>query len=195
MSMKTVIIDNGHGRDTAGKRSPDGRLLEWKWTRCVARRLCGKLRAAGLEPVLLVPGDADVTLRERCRRANELCSGREAVLLSLHTNASGTGKEWGTASGWSAFVSPNASENSRRLAALLHEEAVSRGLAGNRMTPSSGYYTANLAICRDTLCPAVLTENLFHDNLADVDYLLTDRGQENIAELHVWAVMKYFGES
>ena len=28
-----ILIDNGHGRETAGKRSPDGRLLEWAYTR------------------------------------------------------------------------------------------------------------------------------------------------------------------
>lgn len=28
-----VLIDNGHGENTPGKRSPDGRLREWAYTR------------------------------------------------------------------------------------------------------------------------------------------------------------------
>lgn len=34
-----IVIDNGHGRETAGKRSPDGRLLEWSYNREIARRV------------------------------------------------------------------------------------------------------------------------------------------------------------
>ena len=41
------------------------------------------------------------------------------------------------------------------------------------------------------LSPAVLTENLFQDNLADVEYLLSEAGKEAIAELHVEGIMKY----
>lgn len=28
-----VLIDNGHGENTPGKRSPDGRLREWAYSR------------------------------------------------------------------------------------------------------------------------------------------------------------------
>ena len=31
-----ILIDNGHGVDTAGKRSPDGSLREYKYTREIA---------------------------------------------------------------------------------------------------------------------------------------------------------------
>ena len=38
--MKTmlILIDNGHGCNTAGKRSPDGRLLEYQYAREIAKR-------------------------------------------------------------------------------------------------------------------------------------------------------------
>ena len=31
-----VLIDNGHGENTPGKRSPDGRLREWVYSREIA---------------------------------------------------------------------------------------------------------------------------------------------------------------
>ena len=31
-----VLIDNGHGSDTPGKRSPNGRLREYAYTREIA---------------------------------------------------------------------------------------------------------------------------------------------------------------
>lgn len=33
-----IILDNGHGRETAGKCSPDGRLLEYAYTRELVRQ-------------------------------------------------------------------------------------------------------------------------------------------------------------
>lgn len=29
----TIVLDNGHGKETPGKSSPDKRLLEWKWAK------------------------------------------------------------------------------------------------------------------------------------------------------------------
>ena len=50
-----VILDNGHGRDTAGKRSPDGRLREYAYTREMARRIAQDLKRQGIDVSLLVP--------------------------------------------------------------------------------------------------------------------------------------------
>ncbi len=188
-----VIIDNGHGCDTAGKCSPDGALLEWQWTRIIARRIQNSLINNGIASCLLVPEDMDTSLRERCRRANVIYAQHpDAVLISLHTNAAGTGKEWRTASGWSVYTALKASVNSLRLAKLLYAKARAFNLLGNRATPQQGYYRANLAICRNTLCPAVLTENLFHDNAVDVAFLLSEKGQETIVQLHVEALIEFF---
>lgn len=194
--MKTfVIIDNGHGKETRGKSSPDGRYHEWQGTRAMARALQAELTRRGINSTLLVPEEGDIALTTRCRRTNELWKEhREAVLVSLHSNASTNGEQWGTASGWSAWVAPNASKSSRRLAALLTAGAAKNGLLGNRATPPCGYWTANLAICRDTLCPAVLTENMFHDNRADVDFLLYEAGLQTIVKLHADAICAYYDE-
>lgn len=189
-----VIIDNGHGCGTAGKCSPDGRYREWLRTRELARAIKYELERVRIEAHLLVPEDEDIDLATRCRRANALCtSGRNAVLVSLHNNAAGSGIKWHTASGWSVFVAPNASAQSRRLATLLYGQAMARGLRGNRAIPKDSYLTANLAICRDTVCPAVLTENMFHDNRQDVDFLMSEQGFRAIVDLHVAAIREYYG--
>ena len=190
---KLVLIDNGHGVETPGKRSPDGCHREYLWCREIAVRLGRALGEAGIEAALLVPELADVPLAVRCARAASLARGRDAVLVSLHNNASGSGAEWGRACGWSVFVGPNASAASKRLAALLYAHARSENILGNRCTPPSGYWTANLAICRDTPCPAVLTENMFQDHRADVAFLSGEHGKDVITRLHCRAVSEYFG--
>ena len=179
-----VLIDNGHGAETPGKCSPDGRLREYAWTRDIARRVCDKLKASGYDARLLVPELNDVSLRERVRRVNSVCAGAgsdNVLLVSIHVNAAGTG-QWHNASGWTAWIAPNASQRSRKLAMLLNAEAVNLNLKGNRSREP--FFTGNFAILRDTKCPAVLTENMFQDNLHDVAYLLSDRGQSEITDLH-----------
>ena len=92
-----ILIDNGHGRETAGKRSPDGRLLEWSYTREIARRVNDELQRRGHYSSLLVTEDEDIPLFERCRRVNRVCSelGRRNVcLVSIHVNAAGRGDKW-----------------------------------------------------------------------------------------------------
>lgn len=186
-----ILIDNGHGAETPGKCSPDGRLREYAWTREIARRVCDKLKSLGYDARLLVPELNDVSLRERVKRVNSVCgdAGSDNVLLiSIHVNAAGTG-QWHNASGWTAWVAPNASQRSRQLASLLNADAVRLNLKGNRSREP--FFTGNFAILRDTKCPAVLTENMFQDNRHDVDYLLSERGKSEIADLHITAITQY----
>ena len=108
-----ILIDNGHGRETPGKRSPDGRLREYAYTREIADRVVTGLRNEGIDAIRVVPEENDVALSERVRRVNAF--GKEAILISIHCNAMGSGAEWMPANGWSVFIGNNASMNSKRL--------------------------------------------------------------------------------
>ena len=191
-----IIIDNGHGRDTAGKRSPDGRLLEYAYAREIAVRLERELKARGYDAQRIVPEENDTSLKERCNRANRIyaAAGKKAILVSIHCNAAGADGKWHDARGWSAYVSRNASKKSKELACRLIDAAETQGLKVRRYSQNEPYWTQNLAICRDTNCPAVLTENLFQDNREDVDYLLSEKGKQTIVELHVQGIMAYSGK-
>ena len=190
-----ILLDNGHGRETPGKRSPDGRLMEWEYTRQLAAAIEARLLATGYNVRRIVEEAADVPLRERCRRVNEVCRTHPHVLLiSLHCNAAGNGSQWCEARGWGAYVSLNASENSKRLAKRLCEAAELFGQKVRRYAPGQPWWPQDLAMCRDTKCPAVLTENLFQDNRADVDYLLSVEGKQALADLHVQGIADYIRE-
>ena len=111
-----ILIDNGHGRETAGKRSPDGRLLEWAYNREIARRVVDALTSLGLDAELLVPESEDISLAERCRRVNRVCSelGRRNVcLVSIHVNAAGRGNKWYNATGWCCYTSKGQTEGDK----------------------------------------------------------------------------------
>lgn len=190
-----VLIDNGHGENTPGKRSPDGRLREWAYSREIADMVVAGLCKLGIDAERIVKEDTDVPLSERCRRANaiykETC--KKAILVSIHCNAAGNGSSWMSAKGWSVFVSNNASANSKKLAASLCEVVESLKLQVRRPAPKQPYWEQNLAICRDTNCPAVLTENFFQDNKEDVEYLLSREGKQAVVQIHVDGIIKYLG--
>ena len=190
-----VLVDNGHGYNTAGKCSPDGRLREYKYTREIAARLVESLRAAGVDAELLTPETYDVALSTRVRRANDLCrkvGASNVIVVSIHNDAMPPNdNKWHTARGWSVRVGPNASQRSKKLASCLAKAAEAQDIKVRRPLPKQDYWPQNLAICRDTLCPAVLTENLFQDNREDVDYLLSEVGKTAIVSLHVKGITNY----
>ena len=170
MAMK-VLIDNGHGIETLGKRSPDGRLREYAYTREVADRV----------------------VTERCTRANALYteSGKQAILVSIHCNAAGNGSAWMSAHGWSVFVYTTASQNSKRLATALADVAESKGVTVRKQAAGRNYWIQNLYICKHTRCPAVLTENFFQDNKGDVDFLLSEKGKQCVTDITVEGILNY----
>ena len=189
-----VLIDNGHGSNTPGKRSPDGQLREYAYTREIAERLVMELRKNGIDAERIVKEEIDVPLAERCRRANEY-KASEAVLVSIHCNAAGNGSDWMSARGWEACTSVGKTK-ADKLATCLYENAehclpgmkIRKDMTDGDQDKENGFY-----ILKHTKCPAVLTENLFQDNKEDVEFLLSEEGKLAIVNLHVWGIMKYLG--
>lgn len=193
-----ILLDAGHGESTPGKRSPDGRLREYKYCREIAKAVQEELVNRGFQVELIVKDNNDTSLAERCRLVNQYCDkyGKSnTVLVSIHCNAAGSGADWMNAKGWSVFISNNSSDKSKKLAECLFNAAQGEGLTLRKYSQTQVYWRQNLAICRDTKCPAVLTENLFQDNKEDVDFLLSEEGKKAIVKLHVEGLLKYIKET
>ncbi len=189
-----VLIDNGHGSNTLGKRSSDGRLREYAYAREIALRLEMELRKYGIDVERIVKEEVDVPLAERCRRANEH-KASEAILISIHCNAAGNGSDWMQARGWEAWTSVGKTK-ADKLATYLYEAAeeclpgmkIRKDMSDGDPDKESQFY-----ILKHTKCPAVLTENLFQDNREDVDFLLSEAGKRAIVDLHVKGICQYLG--
>lgn len=187
-----VLLDNGHGIDTPGKCSPDKRLKEYAYTREIVKEIYSQLTKEGIEAYILVPEEKDISLSERVKRANKkYIENNQAILISVHCDAAGADGNWHSAKGWSVFVAQNASKNSKKLADCLAEKAEAQNIKVRYQLPGQSYWVQSLAMCRDTKCPAVLTENLFQDNQEDVNFLLSDEGKQAIVRLHVEGIKKY----
>ena len=144
-----IIIDNGHGVNTPGKRSPvwpDGsQLLEGRWTRDIAREVVDRLLVLGYDARLLVPEDEDVSLPHRVRRAREWVDDHrqrggiaaQRILVSIHANAFGYYGDnvnldtysmedlilQHQPSGWEAFIY-GSNANSRELGTEFYRQAL-----------------------------------------------------------------------
>ena len=189
-----ILTDPGHGIDTLGKRSPDGRLREHKYAREIAAEVVKRLKTMDYNAQQLVTEENDISLGTRCKRVNDICKhfgASNVLVVSVHCNAAGADGKWHDARGWQACVSLNASAKSKQLASYLFDAAQAQGLKMRSPKAGQKWWAQNLAICRDTNCPAVLTENLFQDNESDYEYLLSDEGREAIINLHVTGIVNY----
>ncbi len=190
-----ILIDNGHGSNTSGKRSPNGSILEYKYTREIAQRVVDELKARGYDAERIVTEEYDVSLGERCRRVNAKCKAHgshNVVLVSIHNNAAGAGG-WMNARGWSAYTTKGRTL-SDTLADCLYKAAETY-LVGQKirkdMQDGDPDWEENFYIIRNTLCAAVLTENFFMDSREDVAYLLSEAGKMAIVKVHVEGIIAY----
>lgn len=191
-----ILIDNGHGVNTPGKSSPDGRFREYAWAREIAHAIVADCKDLGYDAELLVPEEYDVCLRARCYRANCWCDrlGKHNVLLvSIHVNAAGKGDRWYNATGWSAYTCKGQTR-SDKLADCLYKQA-GLWLPGHRlrMDYSDGDpdIESDFAILKKTACPAVLTENGFQDCEESLLFLESNEGKEAIIGIHVDGILDF----
>lgn len=190
-----ILIDNGHGKETPGKRSPDGLLREYKYAREIASAIVTELRTRGIDATGLVPEEEDIPLQERARRANEWCGrlgSENVILVSIHCNAAGNG-EWMNARGWSAYTSKGTTK-ADTLATMLYE-AAGKNFTNQKIrkdfSDGDPDWEESFYILKKTKCPAVLTENFFMDNKEDVSYMLSYEGRTQIVKTHVDGIIKY----
>lgn len=191
-----ILIEAGHGITTPGKRSPDGRLREYKYCREIAGEVVARLRSQGYDAELIVPEDADISLGERCARVNAWCDrlgSKDVLFISIHNNAAGCG-QWMSARGWEAWTSKGQTMGDK-LADCLYDAAQKYLPKGTKirtdLTDGDRDKEGNLAVVRGTKCAACLTENLFQDNKEDVAYLLSETGKKAIITVHVEGVKAY----
>lgn len=208
MGKVTICLDNGHGVDTPGKCSPWSAckakpalpFREYAYTREIVSMLKLMLEADDFDVFVVVPEETDVPLGERCRRINTKAvqakaDGGHALMVSVHNNAAGSGKEWKEAYGWSVWTT-RGQNNSDKLAQCLYDTAVEiltpLGMK-TRKDRSDGDddYEAGFYIIKGSNCPAVLVENMFQDCIKEVQWMLTDEGKQALVQIHYRGIKKF----
>ena len=191
-----ILIDPGHGRNTTGKCSSDGRFREYQYTREIAAAVVARLQALGHDAEVLVSEFEDIPLSERVRRVNAWCRrlGKgNVVLVSVHVDAAGSDGQWHTATGWSCYTSPGQTAGDR-LADCLYR-AAEKHLQGHKIRTDysdgdpdkeAGFYILNR-----TKCPAALVECGFMDNRESLQFLVSTEGRKAIIYVIVDGILEF----
>lgn len=190
-----VILDAGHAKVTAGKRSPDGKLLEWEFNNDMQYRLKKRLEQLGFVVYLVNPtpgSGSEVSLASRVSRANSYWSSKgkpSTLYVSLHANAAGGG--WSSARGVEVFSALNCSSNSDRAAKLIDAAIYKDVKAIDSGFRDRGHKKSNFYVIRYTNMPGCLIEYEFYSNQAGVSLLRNRR--DVLTEATLKGICQYFG--
>jgi N-acetylmuramoyl-L-alanine amidase len=199
-----VIIDNGHGDDTKGKRSPNWhngiQLFEWEFNRDIAVELYDLLRAEGIATTLLVHENEDIPIKERVRRANEIHKAEESILVSIHGNAApkmNAGPHGIETFYYSLSGKVLALKLQKKLVAALGwkdrgARKAYRKIKTNVGTDQEKFITTyKIAILKYTNMLAVLTESGFYTNFEQCQEMMKEEVRNTIAQAHADAIIEY----
>jgi len=177
--MIKIAIDDGHGRETAGKRTPmfsDGTVMrENEFNEGVAKFLCQRLRDCGFEVIYTAPETTDVSLSERVRRAN---SANANAFVSIHANAYGS--DWNDANGVETLVYSKVMPGSQTdaFAQEVHRCLVKKiGLRDRGIKRRDDLY-----VLKNTKMHAILMECGFMTNEKEANFLRQKWFQKNCAD-------------
>ncbi len=204
-----IALDDGHGMETPGKRTPplpkdlyiDGKLVRKKgevikeneFNEAVCKYLEIALKRCGFDVLQVASGDSDIPLQTRVRRAN---SADADAYISKHYNA--VGEKWQSkVKGLVTIIHYNSSSKSKELAKNVHEELLKlhkdhncKNFGVRKDTDISGF---SLYVLRNTKMPAILTESGFMDNITEAIEMLDPKFQKADAEATCKGICETFG--
>ena len=182
---KKVALDDGHGMQTLGKRTPkfaDGTFMhENEFNREVVKLTKTHLIRCGIDVVLVAPTDDDVALEVRAKIAND---AKADLYVSVHANAM-TGI-WGSSSGIETFCYTNSSQG-KIAADIIHKYLLKGTKLKDRGVKKGSFY-----VLKYTNMPAVLVECGFMDNHIEAVLLKTNEYREECAEELAKGICEYF---
>lgn len=190
---KTILIDAGHGGMHEGKymtNKKDGKFYdhgefiayEGVTNREIAKRLMSKLGVAGIPYVQIHHDYLDVpSLSMITDAANNVARQRECVFLSIHSNAGkGNGFEV-----WTSVGDTPADPLAEMLCERLKKDFPEYPLRADKYTDvgtKDQDKERDYWVLKHTICPAVLPELLFFDEINQAKFLNSPEGQERLAE-------------
>ncbi|MDD5349740.1 MAG: N-acetylmuramoyl-L-alanine amidase [Chthoniobacteraceae bacterium] len=164
----TVVVDAGHGGHDSGASTRGGRvrLREKDLTLDVARRINGKLRAAGFRTIMTRADDRFITLDDRVDCSNAY---RRSVFVSIHFNDTRRRAVHG------------AETYHNRHGTWQLAERIEHSLASMPEGEDRGVRTARYRVLRKSDGPALLVECGYLSNPAEAQHCASAVWREQVA--------------
>lgn len=196
MKKIVVILDYAHGSDVKGKRSPDGRHLEWKWSRMVGKDIKFLLETLGYTVYESNTKDTEIGLTSRRKFAEDLNVGKGQikVFISLHNNAAGDGSKWMSARGfeiWTKKGQDLADDISDITFPIMNKWFPEMRMRKYQNKDGFMDKEGELAVLKANDVYSLLVEYLFQDNKEDVELLLSDVHNKRFTDAIVDVIEKY----
>jgi len=190
--MIRIAIDDGHGMETAGKRTPsfsDGTVMkENEFNSAVAEYLAMALQKNGFAVIKVAPEQTDTSLQTRVRRAND---SKADAYISIHANAYGS--DWNQANGVESLIYSKVIGGSLtdRFAHSIHKNLVSAcGLKDRGIKKSDDLY-----VLRTTKMHAILVECGFMTNRKEAELLCSDTYRQKVADGLCKGICEFYGKT
>lgn len=190
--FELIAIDDGHGMNTAGKRTPTlpngeksetGKFMhENEFNRSVAKLFEKELKRCGFGTLMVAPTDEDTPLEKRTTLAN---NKKADLYISIHANAN-TGK-FGSWGGIETFAWN--SGDGYKYAQIMQKELIKGSKLQNRGVKDGSH----LWVIRKTNMIALLVELGFMDSHNDYKFLLSDAYRKECARELAQGVCKIYG--
>lgn len=179
-----IMIDAGHGYETAGKRTVDG-MKEYEFNRGVANEMKKLFTDYEHVTVLFSHSDQhDVPLVSRTTKANQ---EKVDLFISIHANAHGDGSSWTSTAGIETFVYETKPKSAYELAKI-----VQRSLIAHTARIDRGVKLANFHVLKATKMTAILCECGFMTNKQEAHLLRTGEYRHICAKAIVEGIATYY---
>ena len=178
--VPVVVVDPGHGGEDAG--CSVGGISEKDVNLAIAERLCSRLKEMGYQVIMARGDDTYIAKERRVEMAN---FWQADIYVSIHQNFYEDSSVAGIET-W--YDGSDASRDSRRLARLLHQEAVSATGGGAREIRDD----ADFCVTGKTAMPACLIETGFLSNPEERGRLLDPAYQDKLTEGIARGIDLYF---
>lgn len=166
----SIIIDDAHGSNVAGKGSPDGRHKEYLWSQFWCTELQKHLKDIDYTTYYNAPESTEPGLLTRVHRMNKVPA--PSFVFSWHNNAAGMGDVWKDAHGYSIWTTRGVTRSDtcatiifNNLRTFLPDLAFRQDL-----TDGDPDYESNFTVLMSKH-PSVLLEFMFQDNEIDLQLL------------------------
>lgn len=189
MKKLTIILDAAHGEETPGKRSPDEKFREYKWSRETIAKLKKQLESLGYEVFESNPTDKEIGLSKRVHNTNKIAR-RNKIFISLHSDAAGNGSTWMSARGYSVYTTFGQNNSDKVAEVILNNMQKDFPELRGRFDNSDGDKDkeANFQVIKGVNCRAVLIEWCFQDNKEDVEILLSEEYNKKLVSCLVKSI-------
>ena len=207
MTRFMYILDAGHGGInpetgkyvTSGKRSPkfdDGSVFyEGVNNRDNVTRLYDAMKAEGMQVMKLVDTWKDIPLSQRTNTINQIHKEKKCIVISVHSNGAGNGRDWYSAKGIEVFTSIGDTGHSDDLANTIMNELICQfdDTVKWRVDTSDGDLDkeSQFWILRKTNCPSVLLELGFHTNKEECIRMQTEEFKTKCIQAVIDAIKSF----